>query len=292
MYLQWYPPWSSIPECGVDENMPDRRRRPFPVVLTGAVVYTHGRTGKESGAFPVRERAAASVMDQQLPKTAEEVNRRWLGWIEQFSKTDKQGKQERYLSLNRLAKKGQILFAGSSLMEQFPVCELLTSLSMPYTVYNRGISGATTEEYREFLLRCAEELQPRKLFVNIGSNDLNQTSYDAGAQTEMLRQLFADIRAKAPGVCLYFIAWYPVCEEIPAMVMTDGVTARTNEMVNAANVRLKELCGEEGVTCLDVNDALRDETGGLKRQYAADRMHMLPEAYVEILKKLAPYLAD
>ncbi|MDE6962968.1 MAG: lysophospholipase, partial [Lachnospiraceae bacterium] len=59
---------------------------------------------------------------------------------------DQQEKLERFRILNQNAKKGEILFTGSSLMEQFPVNELLMTKGMHQVVYNRGIGGFTTED--------------------------------------------------------------------------------------------------------------------------------------------------
>ena len=48
--------------------------------------------------------------------------------------------------MNRFAKKGQLLFTGSSLMKQFPIAEYCLSAGLPVTVYNRGIGGTTTDD--------------------------------------------------------------------------------------------------------------------------------------------------
>ena len=48
---------------------------------------------------------------------------------------------EKYRQLNESAKKGQILFVGSSLMEHFPINEILMSRGLSTVIYNRGISG-------------------------------------------------------------------------------------------------------------------------------------------------------
>ena len=44
--------------------------------------------------------------------------------IKGFFQKDKDDKVKRYRHLNKYAKKGQILFTGSSLMEQFPINEI------------------------------------------------------------------------------------------------------------------------------------------------------------------------
>ena len=57
---------------------------------------------------------------------------------------EKQDKVERFRRLNQFIKPGQILFAGSSLMEQFPIYEFLQDFDLPLTIYNRGVGGYTT----------------------------------------------------------------------------------------------------------------------------------------------------
>ena len=79
----------------------------------------------------------------------------------------------RFRYLNEFVKPGQILFAGSSLMEQFPLYEFLQDDDLHCTLYNRGIGGFTTTELLEAMDECILELHPAHLFLNIGTNDLN-----------------------------------------------------------------------------------------------------------------------
>lgn len=59
---------------------------------------------------------------------------------------------ERYRILNEKVKKGEILFTGSSLMEQFPIDELRMTEEMDAVIYNRGIGGFTTEDMLQLSL--------------------------------------------------------------------------------------------------------------------------------------------
>jgi len=58
------------------------------------------------------------TMDPEMGKIAGQV-------IKGMMQHEKEDKVERYRRLNRFVRKGQIVFAGSSLMEQFPIYELL-----------------------------------------------------------------------------------------------------------------------------------------------------------------------
>ena len=90
---------------------------------------------------------------------------------------EQQEKLERYRILNQNVKKGEILFTGSSLMEQFPINELLMTQGMSQVIYNRGIGGFTTQD----MLLCMEEMvfgtEPSRIFINIGTNDIGSPDY-------------------------------------------------------------------------------------------------------------------
>ncbi len=77
-----------------------------------------------------------------------------------------------YRELNQIAVKGQTVCAGSSLMENFPINEMLMNLGCTKKVYNRGVGGFTIDEYNE-VLDVVLDLEPSKLLINIGSNDLS-----------------------------------------------------------------------------------------------------------------------
>ena len=74
----------------------------------------------------------------------------------------------RFRYLNGFVKPGQILFAGSSLMEQFPIQEFVADFDLPLTIYNRGVGGFTTSEMLACMQDCVYALRPAYIFINIG----------------------------------------------------------------------------------------------------------------------------
>ena len=96
----------------------------------------------------------------------EEELRKKIGREEQLEKIDK------YRILNTIAKKGQILFTGSSLMEQFPVAELLEDAGIDAVIYNRGVSGFTTDDMLQFMDEQIFGTEPSEIYINIGTNDI------------------------------------------------------------------------------------------------------------------------
>ena len=83
----------------------------------------------------------------------------------------KEIKLKNYQYLNEVAIKGETLFTGSSLMELFPICEIARSRGVDDIIYNRGISGLNTDEFLQHIHPLLLDLQPSKVFINIGTND-------------------------------------------------------------------------------------------------------------------------
>ena len=79
-------------------------------------------------------------------------------------------KVRNFRELNACARKGEIVFVGSSLCEFFPICELLQNVEPRIRVYNRGIAGDVTEGLLARMEESVFALEPRKVFINIGTN--------------------------------------------------------------------------------------------------------------------------
>ena len=72
-------------------------------------------------------------------------------FFEQNMRREQEEKLDRFRILNQEARKGEILFTGSSLMEQFPIHELMMNDGMDLVIYNRGIGGFTTRDMMEHM---------------------------------------------------------------------------------------------------------------------------------------------
>ena len=91
----------------------------------------------------------------------------------EYQKMEQQQKIDRYRILNENIIKGQILFTGSSLMEQFPVNELMMTERIDRIIYNRGIGGFTTTDMLQNMDVQIFDPEPSKIFINIGTNDIS-----------------------------------------------------------------------------------------------------------------------
>ena len=206
---------------------------------------------------------------------------------------EKKDKVERYRHLNKYVRPHQILFAGSSLMEQFPIYELMLDMELPYTIYNRGIGGYTTQELLDTMDVCIYDLEPDYIYLNIGTNDLNGPDYNLDAFIARYRSIIEKIYENNKSVKLTLLAYYPV-NPAHALNPQQGEVFkwRTNERIREANEAVRKLAEETGSGFADFNEGITDENGELKAEYTIDGMHMYGDGYVPVLKALLPYLPE
>lgn len=206
--------------------------------------------------------------------------------------TEKEQKVLRYREANRGAQKGQIVFAGSSLMEMFPVEKLLRERGVEVQVYNRGIGGYVTRELMENLDACVTDLMPRRVFINIGTNDLSDPAIGMDELMERYDGILRGIETACPGVELYLMAYYPINYDAAADFMKPGLLIRTNEKLRAANLRVKALAEKHGARYIDINRGLTDEQGRLKAEYTIEGMHITEDGYRAVMDDLIPYVTE
>lgn len=207
------------------------------------------------------------------------------------SAAEKREKVERFRRLNRFARPGQIVFAGSSLMEQFPIYEFLQDFDLPLTVYNRGVGGFTTAELLEVLDPCIFDLKPRVLVLNIGTNDLNGPDYSQEQLLANYAEILTRIRQSLPDVKLLLLAYYPVNPTVADNPYMQGIFKyRTNARIAAASAGVRELAAKYGAQFLDLNAGITDANGNLKAEYTVEGMHMYADGYKPVLDALLPAL--
>lgn len=213
------------------------------------------------------------------------------------TKRTQQQTVESYRRLNRFVQKGQILFTGSSLMEQFPVAELATSYGLNKIVYNRGVGGFKTQDLLENIDVMLLDPEPRYVFINIGTNDLSVYEDGTPWQTvleknydEILRQL----KEKLPETEAFLMAYYPVpkeTEESRKIAEFFGST-RSKATLAEANEIQKRLAAKYGYRFIDVNDGLADENGDMKEEFLKDAIHFYPDGYEIVYRNLEKYLEE
>ena len=106
----------------------------------------------------------------------------------------KQTKKENYQFLNeKYAQQGQTVLFGDSITEIFNSYELFYAFSQTtkQAVYNRGISGDTSDRLLERLECNALNISPKNLAILIGTNDIGiglPTEYTLNNIKEILQR--------------------------------------------------------------------------------------------------------
>lgn len=194
---------------------------------------------------------------------------------------------------NKDAIKGQTVFTGSSLMEMFPIEKWVKELgpNAPI-VYNRGVGGYRTTDLLPILDACVFELKPRKVFINIGTNDLSDGNISLETVMSNYDRIITQIEEKLPGVIIYMMAYYPINYEAATEEMKPCLLIRTNEKINRANELVAQLAAKHGQKYINVNAPLMDEQGRLKAQYTIEGMHIKPEGYRAIFEDIMAYVME
>lgn len=198
-----------------------------------------------------------------------------------------------YSEQNKTVQKGQIVFVGSSHMEIFPIQKMQETLKLDKVIYNRGVRATTTADLLNHMDTLIFDLEPDKIFINIGSNDIGfyvPEEIFIANYSEILRQ----IKERLPETAVYVMAYYPVNatenfgetkEEHNSLFHT-----RSNGNLNAANDKVKALAEKYGYQFINLNNGLSDECGNLKKELTFDGVHLLPSGYEIVLRNMVKYL--
>lgn len=209
--------------------------------------------------------------------------------MEKFRKStkynfEKRKKQRRFTRLNRKkCEKGQIVLFGDSITELYKVKWLDEYTDLK--VYNRGISGDTSDRLLERIEDNLLNLAPSKVFLLIGINDISR-----GADVEfifaVIQMIINVIRAALPKTEVILECVYPVhLEGTPFEKQGDE-----SQRVRKLNALLKPYAFENNIPCIDLTEELQDENGYFDSRYTYDGLHPNEEGYKIVTKAIAKYL--
>lgn len=140
---------------------------------------------------------------------------------------------EKYDALNKLVKQPNIVFAGDSITEYFPIHEMLIS---NFPLYNRGVHGINSLQLLEHLHTQVLDLRPSKVVLLIGVNDLKIRHPEEVCET--IETIMATIQQKLPETEIILLSVFPM-NESPRFVRTPN--HRNNDSINQLNNLLSNL---------------------------------------------------
>ncbi len=206
---------------------------------------------------------------------------------------EQQDRLRRIRILNQNVKKGEILFTGSSLMEQFPINELQQTHGIEKIIYNRGIGGFKIPDMIHYVEEMVFATEPSKIFINIGTNDIGSTDFTREGLLENYKKLLMMIQERLPETEIYIMAYYPINDvDLPRNQewLKETFKTRTTENINKMNEALITFAKNMGCKYINVNAGLADERGKLKKEFTIEGVHMYANAYAIVLENMRQFL--
>lgn len=200
---------------------------------------------------------------------------------------EKLTKRENYRILNEeYAVKSQTVLLGDSITDFFNWYELFYDFSKAtgQAVYNRGISGDTTDRLLERLSENVLNITPKNVVLLIGTNDIGR-GLPLSMSVENVSKIIEETKAKCPGVNFVLQAVYPINQG-----MRRKSEKRSNEKIQLMNKEFIKLSEKYGCTWLDITEKLKDETGNLKKEFTHDGLHLNVKAYKIVAENIIPLL--
>lgn len=200
---------------------------------------------------------------------------------------EKNTKRENYRILNKeYALKNQTVLLGDSITDFFNWYELFYDYSKKsgQAVYNRGISGDTTDRLLERLPENVLNIEPKNIVLLIGTNDIGR-GLPLSMSVDNVSKIIEDTKKACPDINFILQAVYPINRG-----MRDKYEKRSNEKIELMNKELEKISKKHNCVWLDITDKLKDETGNLKKEYTYDGLHLKVSAYKLVAENIIPLL--
>lgn len=196
-------------------------------------------------------------------------------------------KKSNYSLLNKkYALENQTILLGDSITDFFNWYELFYdySKSTDQAVYNRGISGDTTDRLLERLEDNVLSIKPKNIVLLIGTNDIGR-GLPLSMSLNNVEQIIKTSKDRCPDVNFILEAVYPINEN-----MRDRFEKRSNNKINEMNKEYIKLCKKYDCVWVDFTDNLKDENGNLKEEFTYDGLHINALAYEIVTENIIPLL--
>lgn len=176
--------------------------------------------------------------------------------------------------------KDAIVFTGDSIIEFFPLKKFF---GREQAILNRGIAGTDTNWLKEHIKEQVLSLEPEKLFILIGTNDLG-LGYDDEHVYENISRILETIQFESIATKIYLLSILPVSHKKDYQAK---VKIRNNNDIQVLNRHLEEQLLAEYI---DLYPYLLDDEGNLADDYTTDGLHLSQKGYAIIAEHLKPYL--
>ncbi|WP_061598558.1 SGNH/GDSL hydrolase family protein [Streptococcus gordonii] len=189
--------------------------------------------------------------------------------------------QDKYRELNQVSvKEPDIIFIGDSIVEYYPLQELLQTNKV---LINRGIRGYKTDLLLDNLDAHLFGSALDKVFILIGTNDIGKEMPQSETM-ENLEGVIQKISREYPLAQIQLLSVLPVNE---GEEYKGTVYLRTNEKIQDLNRAYQGLASiYTNVQFIDLYETLLDETGQLDQEFTTDGLHLTIAGYAALSKAL------
>ncbi len=169
--------------------------------------------------------------------------------------------------------RGQIVFIGDSITDG---CALDTYYgSLPLAAYNRGIGGDTTAGVLKRLDSSLIALEPSKVVLLIGINDIN-SGVKTSEIVENYDKFLEKISSSLPNTEVFCVSILPLNEDIEKY----GVSvAKATETILEVNTEIALLTEKHGCNYVDMFSVLADDNNRLPKEFSPDGIHLTDLGY-------------
>lgn len=194
--------------------------------------------------------------------------------------------------LNRTAEHGQVVLIGDSLTEIYNTGDFFTEFTRTggKWVYNRGISGDTSDRMAQRLYDNALVIAPSVLVMLIGTNDVAR-GIPAAEIAANIADCIDQTHTRSPQTKIVLQAVYPVNHDM-SKAARSMVGSRSNAAIAELNDLLRTLATQQNVTFLDLTKDLSDADGNLNAEYCYDGLHLNAIGFSIVTERLLPLLSD
>ncbi len=191
-----------------------------------------------------------------------------------------QQKLRAYQAANERDPKDAVVFTGDSIIEFFPLKKFL---GRDQVLLNRGIAGTDTNWLKDYLKEQVLALEPDKLFILIGTNDLG-LGYDDEHIFRNIETILQTIQFESIATKVYLLSILPVSHKKEYQAK---VKIRNNNDIQVLN---RQFEGQLLAEYIDLYPHLLDEEGNLADEFTTDGLHLSQKGYAIIAEQLKPYL--
>ena len=197
-----------------------------------------------------------------------------------------QNKCASYKVQNSNLSKGQIVFLGDSITDLYCLDEFYNTLDL--ATYNRGIGGDTTQGLLDRLQVSALDLQPSKIVLMIGANDVygnRSNEYIINKYNQILTQ----IKQHLPSTQVFCMSVISQSESFTQYFDGEPVVQQKIQQIMQLNPQIQSLAEGLGYEYVDLFTPTIVENNFLNPNYTDDGLHLNHqgfEVWTNILKPL------